>query len=365
MLMAESQKKPRKPEAAKAGVRQEALPKAATKAGSQAAAPAQSGAAKQAPETDELTDKLISPLSEAWELLKGGVAPLYLSLLKLNLARNIAYYLSLALLIGILFGLTMASAGMPESLPPWALFAALLAIGLFAGFLILWMVQTFESAAFILVRDKAEGRPYSMRAALGEASSPTFRFVFVDIGVWLLLFLPLIILAVLAAAFLMPQQLLLGSGANDGGARLILFSAYILAILYVLGASLLYTFITQFWRYGFLLQGRGVVESLKASLGLIRENPLEVVLFDLIVVAASVFASIPSYIFGFMMYFVLMFVQVIAILALGPFGFAVYFAAAIVVALLALVFSTITDTVCRPLHYMFWRRLTRAGPKKA
>jgi len=64
------------------------------------------------------------------------------------------------------------------------------------------------------------------------------------------------------------------------------------------------------------------------------------------------------------MYFVLMLVQILAMVALGPLGLVAYLMAAILASLIALVFSTIAETVCRPLHYMFWRRLAPVPGRK-
>jgi hypothetical protein len=311
-----------------------------------------------AKQEDEFTSRIFSPVSAAWDLLRSGALSLYIPLLKLNLVRNIAYFICLALLLAVLAGAAIAAGPGAYAANPPAFLAMMGVILLGGGIIILWLMQTFESAAYVLVAAKAGNKPYSMRAALGDSAPPTFRYALLDAGLRLLVLLPLALILVAGYMSLSPLNSLPSDSARPAFGVFFVF-AYVLFIAYIFLSNLLYEFAAQFWRYGFLIEKRPVVQSLKRGLGLIRESPFEVLLFGIIYAAVFLVSSVPSFFYGIVMYFAVVFVQIAAILVVGPAGYIVYAAAVILAALVGVVFSTITETVCRPLHYMFWKRLSQ------
>jgi hypothetical protein len=334
--------------------------KDAPKAAHPAQMPKPKGAASPLPEkkpdeTDDFTDMISQPISGAWEFLQTGYPSLYIPLLKLNIVRNVLYLLSIAALFGVLFGIALALPGYATGSP--LVFWGAMAFILLAGFaLILWMVQSFESAAYILVSNALAGKPYSMAGALGSARGPTLKYSFLDLLLRLLALTPGLLL------FLIPFGLQLATGWSAGVAPMLVF-AYIAFLVYYFFANMAYEFLVQFWRYGFLFEGLGAVASLKRSLGLIRSRPLETFIFNLVYLVVLFIFSIPSFIFGVAAYFVLMFVSLVSIMALGLLGYAVYIAAALILSAVGIVFSSMAEAACRPLHYLYWKGISEK-PKK-
>jgi len=310
---------------------------------------------KGADETDDFAEIITRPVVGAWDFLKTGCLPAYLSLLKLNLVRNVLYFLSLAVLFGILLGIVLALAGYAAASP--LVFWSAMLILMLAGFvLILWMVQTFESAAYLLIAQKIAAKPYSMMSALGSARGPTLRYAFLDLGLRLLVMIPGLLL------LLLPFGVQMGTGSSAFLAPGLAL-AYFTFLIYYFFANLIYEFLVQFWRYGFLFEGLGVVASLKRSYSLIRSRPIETFVFNLVYVVAFIAFSIPSFVFGIVAYFVLLIVQLASLMALGMWGYVVYFAVALLLAIAGIVFSSIMETACRPLHYLFWKGVTDRAKK--
>ncbi|MFH0884943.1 MAG: hypothetical protein V1861_04495 [Candidatus Micrarchaeota archaeon] len=310
---------------------------------------------KNPEETDDFVEIISQPVSGAWDFLQKGYPSVYISLLKLNLVRNVLYFLSIVALFAILFGIAIAFPGYATT-SPLIFWGALLFIMLAGLALILWMVQSFESAAYILVAQKLVGKPYSMAGALGSASRPTFKYAFID------LLLRLIVLAPGLLLFLLPFGIQMGTGMNAILAPGLVF-AYIAFLIYYFFANIVYEFLTQFWRYGFLFEGFGVIASLKRALALIRSRPIETFVFDLVYVVALLIFSIPSFVFSVVAYFVLMFVQLFSLMALGMAGYAVYIAVALILSAVGIVFSSMMETACRPLHYLYWKGIAERAKK--
>ncbi len=320
--------------------------------------PAQKDAAAKKPaEKDELEEAIISPISGTWGFLKSGPLSLYMPLLKLNVVRTVAYMISVVILFAGLFGITLLLAALAKD-SAIVFFAVIAILGIIGGLLILWMVQSFESAAFVLVASKLGGKGYSMRGALGLAAGPTLRYALIDLGLRILLMAPGLLLFALPFAFL-------PAGSSWQVATPGLIIAYVLFLVYYFVANLIYEFLMQFWRYGFLIEGRDVVESFHRGLSLVRRFFVETLFFDLVYAVAFLISSIPSFIFGVVIYFILLAVQIVSLMALGLWGYAVYFLAILATSILAIAFSTIMETVCRPLHYLFWKGISaRMGEKK-
>jgi hypothetical protein len=319
------------------------------------ATPASPAIAKKPEETDDFAEIISQPVSGAWDFLQTGYPSVYLSLLKLNLARNSLYFISIVALFGISFGIVLAFPGYATG-SPLIFWGAMLFIML-AGFaLILWMVQTFESAAYILIAQKFAKKPYSMIGALKSASGPTLKYSFLDLLLRLLVLVPGLLL------FLLPFGLQMATGMSAILAPGLVF-AYIAFLVYYFFANMAYEFLVQFWRYGFLMEGLGVVASLKRALALIRSRPIETFVFDLVYLVVSLIFSIPSFVFGVVAYFVLMFVQLVSLMALGMLGYAVYIAVALLLSIVGIVFSSMMEAACRPLHYLFWKGIVEKSKK--
>jgi hypothetical protein len=158
-------------------------------------------------------------------------------------------------------------------------------------------------------------------------------------------------LIVPAAVIIAVPFLLLSSG---GGVPLVLglMAAYLFFIAYLMLAGTLYEFLTQFWRYGFAVEGRGIVESLKSGLSLVRRWPLEVLVFDFILLIMMALASIPMMVFYFAAYFVLMVVMFIPVV-----GIFLYFAGFMLVYLVAILLLALVEVAWRPAHCLFWKRM--------
>ena len=75
------------------------------------------------------------------------------------------------------------------------------------------------------------------------------------------------------------------------------------------------------------------------------------------IVVLAFIASIPLMIFSAFMWFVMIFVQIL-LTAMFPYGLLIYALVVFLVALATVFLSSIVEMVWRPMHMLFWRKVS-------
>jgi hypothetical protein len=300
---------------------------------------------------DAFEDSIRIPLENWWNFACANFKEFYFRLLKLNLIRVILQFAAMGALLLLLVGIILWT--------PWVglengLLIMLLSVGVLGilGFLaVLWLIQSFENTAYLLTRAQIKRDPFSLPGGLNAVKGKTLRFVLVDVSLRTIILLPAVL--ILAVPFVVIFN---ASAAAFAFFPLFMF-AYVFYLLYFYVTGVIYQFLTQFWRYGFLIEGLGIIAALRKSVSLLRAHFFEVLVYDAILVVLYFTASIPLMIFTGITYFGLMFLQ-IAALAVPLVGIILYAVAFLFAALIATFLSTITEVVWRPAHYEFWKQIT-------
>lgn len=298
---------------------------------------------------DDFGDTITSPFSRWWGYIKPNIRRYYLKLLTINVVDFAVQILLLALFYMVLF-----AAGVLSSGGGLATSAAFIAAFLFFYVIFLlvmnWLRETIKSIAIIFTdaefsKQEFQGLWGSFTAIAGRM----FRFVVLDILLRIIITLPLIVVVALII-------LNIGSLSTGTGFMLILV-AYLLAILYCALMFTIYSFIAQFWCYGFLLGGLGVVDALKASWSLIQRRFVESFVFDIAAGLLYIVALIPLVAIYFVLYFIMLFL----LIALVPIPGGAIIAVVVWLLLLGIavaLFMTLAECVWVPTHYLFWKKIS-------
>jgi hypothetical protein len=316
-------------------------------------------AASSAGKPDAFEDAIRIPLERWWAFACAGIVQFYLRLLKLNLVRVVSQYAAIALLAALIAAAAYAIIATPVDI---SLPAALIGVGtagILSCLLVLWLIQSFENAAYLLTSSQISRSPFSIRDGLDRVKGKSLRFMLLDMSLRTLMLIPavLVLLSPLLAAIV--------GGTGPTPALLpLFFLTYMFYVAYYYATGILYQFLTQFWRYGFLFEGLGIVASLRKSVSLLRSHFAEVLVYDLILVVLYFVATIPLMLFTAIAYFGMIFIQ-FAAMAMPLAGIAAYAVAFFIVALGATFLSTIAEAVWRPAHYEFWKRIAAHPERKA
>ncbi|MDD5172048.1 MAG: hypothetical protein PHF60_03355 [Candidatus ainarchaeum sp.] len=278
--------------------------------------------------------------------IKRNAVRYYTGLLKIGLATLLASWILLIvmLLIGfaLLFsvGAALGVGGMLENASTNVTALAMIIIGGLIGFVILkWVERTIQMTALIYTDAEFSGRKFDLIKSALRIYWPVFRLTLADMGLFILFLVP----AVLLAAFGMANA----SDVSGGIAILLIF-------LYVIVMAIAYTFLTQFWSYGVVLEGRGVRDSLKQSLRIVKRSIMDVLVFDAIWVVGILVFAIPVIIYSFISGLVDGMLQVM--MENGDLAIiGVYLLFAIVNAIISVVLTTIMEAFATPTHYLFWK----------
>ncbi|MEW6035251.1 MAG: hypothetical protein AB1529_01445 [Candidatus Micrarchaeota archaeon] len=293
-------------------------------------------------EEDEFIENMKVPLLGWWDFVRANFKQYYIELLKLGLMKLVvsvgAFIIMLLLALALVFGTASLGGGIVGII----LMAAVILAGYFVIF---WVNNAFEAAAYTMTDAMLSGRKYSMAETLISQKGRTLSYTVADAAFRILMLVP-------AAAVIAVLYVALGPGAGGASLMVGLMAAYLFFIVYLMLAGALYEFLTQFWRYGFAVENRGIIDSLKGGLSLVRRNPLEVIVFDFILLVMILLASIPMMVFYFAAYIVLMVVMFIPVL-----GIFLYFAGFLLVYLVAILLLALVEVAWRPAHCLFWKRM--------
>lgn len=334
-----------------------AAKKPASKARTEPAKPAKEKPKEEAKAPkDDFTDSITSPFKQWWAYIKANFKKCYLTLLTIALIALIAET-ALDLVSSLAFNMML------PMFPPLdfsdlsviTLFAggilALLLFGLFAK----WLVYSISMTSIVFINSEFTKQPFGIWSAANAIRGKIFRFLVITYGIMLVIALPLILVVVL---------LLLTTSAMDtmpvAGAAAFMFLLLLTmaAVVYYFVALFIFSFITQFWGYGFILEGLGVVDSLKRSVALVRKRFFECLIFDIALGVITLIAAIPAMMVSFGVYFVVLFATVFLVLLPLPFYLVATSLLSLVVMAIVLVFATIASCISQPTQYLFWKKIS-------
>ncbi|MEW6722140.1 MAG: hypothetical protein AB1324_02675 [Candidatus Micrarchaeota archaeon] len=309
------------------------------------------------PSPQPIPDEFIAPIKGAlddwWVFLKGNYKDYYLRLLKLNLSKLLATILFTVVAVIALFaaGFLLGGSGMGAGgilAIPLIILMVLAIIAFVLAYL--WIDYTFESAALMLTHSRVSGKDFSIIEGVRSAARKTLDFTLIDSGLRLLVLLPAILLLGLPLLMMVQGQSFLG--ASMAGFMV----AYLVFWVYLIVSMPLYNFAVQFWRFGFLLEGRDVLDSLKSGFLLLKSKLAETAVFVLLMAAIGLLFLIPYAIYYAVAYVFILVVQLVAMF-IPVVGLIIYVALWLLFALSLVFFQTLFELSWRPLHYMFWKRI--------
>jgi hypothetical protein len=308
----------------------------------------------------ELGELVISPFKAWLDYISGNYVRYYTGLLKINIVALLVDW-GLVLLLGLaIAGLLFAMLGAPTfagilaspaigikaalsalagNIAMLAALAAVIIIGIFA---ITWLVDTVSFTSVVFTDTEFCGKGFSIGETFGGMKWTVLRYVIVNAAIWLVIALPAIALLIMIVSAM--------AGAASGVLALLLLA-------YILLAMLVFGFLTQFWRFGFLLEGKGVIESLKASVAIARKQPLGVFLFDVFWVVGMFVCMIPMLCYSFVAGIPLSMMEKLALGSSSLTMWGMYILASAVNASLAMFLATLYQIFSLPTSYLFWKRI--------
>lgn len=331
---------------------------------SRAAAPAKEAKVEKPKEKkgDEFIDRIISPLGQWWGYIKSNIVRCYVALLSIGLFEVAAVVgLFILAIVAVLVFVFVSQFVVLPDMDPAALMGiiTIVSIILYIAFWLfyLWLRETIQCTATVFIDSQFSGKPFGIIAAIGAIKGKVFRFLITDILLKVALVLPVIAVIVLLVTLVIPGG---DFPSAPPATKIIVLVVFALAIVYLVLAFILYLFFLQFWRYGFLVGGMGVIDSLKQSISLVKRRPLETFMFDIIVILATSLLRIPLVFVYFGAYFGLFFV--IIFMMISPLlGFAVELLGILLIGIVALLITSLAQCFWLPTHYLFWKRIREGG----
>ncbi|MEM5814739.1 MAG: hypothetical protein QXD77_02890 [Candidatus Aenigmatarchaeota archaeon] len=328
----------------------------------------------QKEEKQGLSDFVLEPFRGWYEYIKLNAREYYVGLLKINLSVFAVALLAYAVLFAVAVGLLAVMVGMNVIADPAGAVVkllgnlALLAVAVVACIIMVtiaeWLCKSVSLTAVLYTDSQFEKKPFGIVEAFHKIKWPVLRFVILDWAISALIFAPAFaILAVVyggAIAGIIAAAAGGGAGAASLGIFALLFAmmlGFALVMGYILIVSFIYGFLVQFWTYGFLLAGLGVIDALKRSVGIIRKDFWRIAAFYIFLSIAVLVASIPLTIYGFFADIVIRIITIIAGADSGLVFWAAYLIALLINVMITMVISTAVQAFRLPVHYLFWKKV--------
>lgn len=300
-------------------------------------------------------DVLSRAASEAFEFLRRDYRRLFVNLLKVEVISLIIMAMTLVFIWSAAFITLQNVAAFYSSLAMAAITVGVIAaIGLAGGF----FAAVANSIGYNVV-DSAYSKTHMryVRTFRGNMF-PMLKYLLMSILINSVAFLPFLALFI-GIAYLTYEQL-----GTTASVLLINMAELILRVVLAVLGAILYLFL-QFAIFELLIGRRGVVESFRESIGIMRGYPLETMIFSFALWAVITGISIP-----FMIVFLLLFVLAAgAGIGISSIAGALAFWPLLIVGGLfflglLLVFSVITNAVLYAAQYVYWKQVRRlmAGP---
>jgi len=193
---------------------------------------------------------------------------------------------------------------------------------------ILWFYQVVSLSAFRIIKDGMEGKQSSLYSIFTSIKYRVFHYQAFNV------------LILMAFGFIFP---LIANMVLGYDAIIFLESNEYSVFSFALVGSIL--FLTQFWLWELLVAEKGILESLAASLSIIRKKFISVVLFDIVSIAMLILVFAPYFFFVF-------FVDL-------SFSFAeirnTIIASLSVLAVIVTIEIAATEAIFFPYAYSFWK----------
>ncbi|MBN1170057.1 hypothetical protein JXA56_03455 [Candidatus Micrarchaeota archaeon] len=295
-------------------------------------------------------DKIVKPFIEWSNYVSKNHIRYYVGLLKILLFSAVA-----GLIIAAIINLISSAAGGIEEI---GIIAG--SVILLLGMAIIYWIQKAISLTTVLYTDaEFSKRKFSIMEAFGKIKWPVLRYIILECVILLVLLIPAIIMFSVGIMNLLNLMVQTNGGIDDieGMVQTITgtVALYLAGIAYAFVIVIGYNYLVQFWIYGFLLQGKGVVNSLKESVGIVRNNIFLVFAFDLVWLAIAMIFAIPFIIYNYVFGLAISAAVFAAFFAYGSLGMII--AAAISMGT-SLIFTTIISWFTVPTHYLFWKKRT-------
>ena len=341
-----------------------------------AAKVATEGKAQSPPETTSSAasffDPIIEPFRKWVDYIRPNLVRYYAGLLKINIVSLLvgwAFVLLFAMIAIAAVFLIVGSSGISMSglMKIIGNMTAIIVI-LIAGVLIFaamsWAKTSIDLSAVLYTDSEFNGKSFDIIGSAWSIKWKALLFIITDIAIWFVIMLPIIaaVLVLIATGALAGAGLSgpsSGSGAFIGvmGMFLGIFLLEIAAFAYIIFMLLAFGFLAQFWRFGFLLGGMGIVESLKASVSIIKRNPLEVLVFDILWVVGFIIFSIPLFTYAMFSNFLLDIARLITETSGKLELWAIYLLLVAVSAVITAFLSTLVQIFILPTPYLLWKRM--------
>ncbi|MBI2080003.1 hypothetical protein HYT84_04505 [Candidatus Micrarchaeota archaeon] len=290
---------------------------------------------------------------EGWDFSKNNINKLFMELLKVNL-----YSLLIALVgLGLFVGVVYLSLGLNTSgnlISKLSLILPALIIGFILMLPLLIFSEAISSVTYNLIDNSYNKKETSIFSQAVSNIFPILKYG--------------ILMFFLFAGIFVPFFVLIFGIETGNGSSLYSKTSLLSTLTQVFFnmVILVISFFLQFAIFELLILRKGVFESVKKSLSLVKNNFLESLVFAIIEGVISMIISIPL----ILIMLVLVFGGVIAgiaLLAATPvLLIPLIVIGSIILLILVLLFTALEQAIIIPMHYIFWRKLIgQVNPVKA
>ena len=286
------------------------------------------------PTLEFFNTKFRHTLDFTWKNLFG----LFFKFLKVHLA---SLFLGIGAMLFFLLIMALAFMAFPNQLSPSQLGAtgniAMISVVLLITFIYYWVMETIAKSANLIIDEQAKGKYSGIWPLSGQLMKPMLVFLSFNAVLFILVFgIPALVLYFLS-----------------GNTAILAIVYLICLLLFGLG----YVFFAQFWLWEYLVAKKGILESLKASFNLAKENVLGVIVFDIALLLAlaipfAVFQFIGAFLGAFMNISTFASLAVDWVLALATI--LSFMLAAIAVQSIG---RAVTDLIYMPFMHAYWSHI--------
>ena len=285
------------------------------------------------PTLEFFNTKFRHTLDFTWKNLFG----LFFKFLKVHLASLLVGISIMLLLFGIFILASLAFPAQLQSSMGASENMGVLFIVLAITFIYYWVMETIAKSANLIIDEQAKGKYSGIWPLSGQLMKPMLVFLSFNAVLFILVFgIPALVLYFLS-----------------GNTAILAIVYLICLLLFGLG----YVFFAQFWLWEYLVAKKGILESLKASFNLAKENVLGVIVFDIALLLAlaipfAVFYFIGAFLGAFMNISTFASLAVDWVLALATI--LSFMLAAIAVQSIG---RAVTDLIYMPFMHAYWSHI--------
>jgi hypothetical protein len=279
-------------------------------------------------------DMIINPFRETWKLNKKSFRDLFIDFAKIYFITFIIGGLIGGAIIAMVVALGVTgSIAEIISNPPLLVGLALIGAILFAGISIITTAITTTMYPTVKAREKGKGIPIIKTAK--EFLPRVAKYLLIVWGAMFLIFIPALIV-VMIALFV-------------EGLGILVFAAPLVALISLI-VYVVFAFLIQFAIIELAIKGKGAMDSINASVAMVKKNWLAVLGFDIMVFlvafAIGLVSSVIQQIAGFLMVFAIINIAIM-VLVIG------------LIVLISVITAVVTAMATTPAFYFFWRSMSK------